>query len=135
MSLPALEKAILNVVKGIHSIEEFGERLVRGAVYETIHVLSERYGLDEQRLKETIADALIKSHSKILPTEETCSATTCRGKRCLRPVIADGLCDFHHKKNILPKKRARVEHKDETVEKMMRIFTSARQSQRADRSP
>jgi len=137
MSLTPLEKSVLHVVKGIYSVEEFVERVVRAAVYETIQMLSDRYGLDQDRLKRELAPELIEKHSRLTQHVDLCTATTSRGKRCIQPAVCDHLCDLHYKKTVPLKKRKTMHGylqggSDGTVTRIMNIFTSATQGLSGD---
>lgn len=92
-----LDKALINVVKGISTLEEFVERVVHGAVSESIDTLADAYGLDHQKLRTTVLPPIVQKYSKIVPGENTCKAITYRGKRCTQDTFGREYCQLHTK--------------------------------------
>lgn len=130
-----MNKALLNLVKGVHSIEDFSEHVVSSAVTDTIVILSERYGLNATALLDELVDPLVKKHAHVTVKSQGCKAITYRGKKCTHDAVANGYCKFHRKQvDENPKKRAHVtREEDGTVAKITRLLTSARQMSVEDR--
>ena len=125
-----LDKSLLNIVKGVYSIEEFSQRIVRSAVSDTISIISEKYGLNSIALAEELVEPLVEKHARVTSGCQKCTAITYRGKKCTQDVVADGYCQLHSRQVVVEKKPTKKRGagiRDDTVTKVMRLLTSATQ--------
>lgn len=121
------EKAVMQLIKNVHHIEDFSERIVHAAVDETLQRIADTYGIDLQTLRTLFFDDIVKKYSKATTDEPACKAITYRGKRCTNTAISDGLCQMHLKQQVRPRKsKASTSHKDtlESAHKLREIFES-----------
>lgn len=121
----AFEKSLLSFTKAFHGVEEFTENIVRGAVEETIDSVSEMYGLDGHKIKSCLVENIVSMYGRSTCPEETCKAITYRGKRCVRAVFVDGMCQVHSKQQLKKPKRSdqpRDRGDEAVVSKVMKIL-------------
>jgi hypothetical protein len=138
--MTTFEKSLLHLVKGVYSIEEFCERIVKGAIAETIAILSNKYGLDEPALVSELVEPLVARHARMTSGCQTCKAITYRGKKCAQDAVAGGYCQLHSRQRLdknVKKRSGGQSHRegDDTVAKVMRLLTSAKQTSVEDRPP
>lgn len=136
MSISTFEKSLLQVIKGVHVIEEFSERVIRAAVSETIRRISVTYGLNANLLHETMLEDIVNNHARTILEEPKCKAITYRGKRCTSDAISDGYCQLHARQQIKPNKRKTEPTKctgDDVASKCAKIFTSVEQETAVNR--
>jgi hypothetical protein len=128
----AFDTSVINLVKSVYSVEEFSERIVRGAVIDTITSISERYGLHADELKRELVEGLVSKHAHMTAAvPPRCQAITYRGKRCTHEALVDGKCLMHSQQDIketikttktVSKKRSRSD-----VDKVTWLLTSVKQ--------
>ena len=137
MSISTFEKSLLRVIKGVQSIEEFSERIVRSAVSETMQRVSDTYGLNGAILRERFLESIVLKYARAISEEPKCTAITYRGKKCTNDAIADGHCQLHSRQQIKQKKRKDISHgeNEDIASKCARIFTSVGQSSAANQPP
>lgn len=137
MSISTFEKSLFQVIKGVHTIEEFSERIVRPAVIETLELVAEMYGLNGTALRENILERVVLKHARSISEEPKCKAITYRGKKCTNNAILDGYCQLHSRQQIKPKRKnvAKRGECDDIATKCARIFTSVGKIGVASRLP
>lgn len=100
MTTSTVEKAVVQLIKGASTLEEYGERLVRASVIHTIRTISDMYGLNIAFLEERLVESSVASLSKFTTHEGKCKAITYRNKRCTQDAVDDGLCPLHKKQQV-----------------------------------
>lgn len=131
MSISALEKSVVQLVKGALTLEEYGERLVRASVIETIRIIADLHGLDRGDLEARCVERISASHSKFTTHEGNCKAITYRGKRCTNDALDDGLCSLHGQQQACPtkpsKRAKRAEPPPPSLDPIIAILKSMEQ--------
>jgi hypothetical protein len=100
MTTSAVEKALVQLIKGALTLEEYGERLVRASVIHTIRAISDMYGLDSGLLEARLVESSVASLCACTAHEGKCKAITYRNKRCTQDAVEDGLCPLHKKQQV-----------------------------------
>ena len=134
------DKNLLNLVKSVHSIEEFSERIVRSAVTEAITSLSQKYGLNSAALLADMVESLVAKHAHTTVECPSCKATTARGNKCTKDALVDGYCQLHsrqhpHKNKKRPLQEGRGGGHEETVSKITRLLRSVKETSAEDPRP
>ncbi len=130
--MTTFDTTLLNLVKSVYSIEEFSERIVRGAVTETILRLSEKFGLNSTALLADFVEPLVAKYAHTTKRCPTCKAITSRGKKCTKDALSGGYCQLHLRQQVPLKKRPRHDgdsggRGEETVAKITRLLTMVKQ--------
>lgn len=100
MTTSAVEKALVHLIKGTITLEEYGERIVRASVMHTIRSIADMYGLDAVLLETRLVDSSVTALSKFTSHAGKCTAITYRNKRCTQDAVDDGLCPLHKKQQV-----------------------------------
>ena len=129
MTSSAFDASVINLVKSVYSVEEFSERIVRGAVIDTITTISERYGLHSEELKQELVESMVSKHAHMTAAEAPrCQAITYRGKRCTQEALVDGKCQMHSLQVVTKtEKKASKKRPRHDVDKVTWLLTSVKQ--------